>query len=184
MHIENLKNKRYEVSERTFSLKKANIVGAAIVLPVAAVLFIIYNTVMTEASKNNVILVIAIFFAGLAVHELIHGFVWHFSCEDKWNSIKFGIDKKTLSPYTVCGEIIPIRTYKLGVILPGIITGVVPYIAGLMINNSVIAYSGILLICAAVGDMMILCTIFNVDKDSLVKDHPTMCGCIVYKHIK
>lgn len=184
MHIESLKDKQYEVSERTFSMKKANGLGIIMIIPIAAVLLFIYHRVMPSSLEYSAVFVIAAFFAGIVVHEFIHGFVWHFSCEDKWKSIKFGIDKKTLSPYTACREVIPINAYKIGVIMPAVVTGVIPFIIGLVIKNASLAYVGILLICTAVGDMMILCTIFNADKNSFVEDHPTLCGCIVYKEIK
>lgn len=41
-------------------------------------------------------------------------------------------------------------------------------------------YIGILLICTAIGDIMILLTIFKEKGSSLAIDHPTLCGCTVY----
>ena len=59
--------------------------------------------------------------------------------------------------------------------------GLLPYVMGIILNNSTIVYSGILLMGAAVGDFMVLITILKEKKTCFVIDHPTLCGCIIYK---
>lgn len=177
---EKLNIEDYVIEECAFSLKKANIIGGILMIPEAILLFLIYFFINEKITEPHVIYILPALIAGIIIHEFIHGFVWHLFCENKWKSIKFKIDKKTLCPYTVCREVIPISSYKIGVIMPGLITGLLPYIIGLILNNATIVYTGICLICTAIGDIMILFTLFNKNKKCLVQDHPTMCGCIVY----
>ena len=67
--------------------------------------------------------------------------------------------------------------------MPLIITGVLPYIIGILINNSNMVYIGTIMIACAVGDLLILLTIVTEKSSSLCSDHPTSCGCVVYRKI-
>jgi hypothetical protein len=173
---------KFEIVDKTFSLKKANIIGSLLVIPMFIVFFQIYLSIYPNGNLTpNLVYIFICLILGILLHEFVHGFVWHLYCQEKWKNIKFGFDKKTLSPYTNCNEILPIANYRLGTICPLLITGVLPYIIGLVLNNATMVHVGILLICAAIGDIMILLTIFKEKESSLVIDHPTLCGCTVYR---
>lgn len=177
-----LKVNNFEIVDKTFSLKKANIIGIIVIIPMFIVFFLIYNSLYSNYGVSvNFFYVIMVVVLGIIAHEFIHGFVWQFYCEEKWKNIKFGFDKKTLSPITSCSEVLPINGYRLGTISPFLITGALPYIIGLTLNNATLVYASILLMCSAAGDFMILFTIMKEKSSSLVIDHETLCGCTVYR---
>ena len=175
--------KNYQAFNKTFSFTKANILGIIFAIPVLILGPFIYGSVQKNISNSNIIIMGIGFVAGIFIHEFIHGFTWHLFCKEKWKSIKFGIDKKSFCPYTTCTEILSINSYRLGAVMPLIITGVLPYIIGILINNSNMVYIGTIMIACAVGDLLILLTIVTEKSSSLCSDHPTSCGCVVYRKI-
>ena len=44
------------------------------------------------------------FFAGIVVHELLHGITWACYAKSGWKSISFGVMWKLLTPYCHCNE--------------------------------------------------------------------------------
>ena len=61
------------------------------------------------------------FFAGVVVHELIHGLVWSFFCKDGLHSIHFGFQLKTLTPYCHCAQPLDKGGYIAGTLAPGVV---------------------------------------------------------------
>jgi hypothetical protein len=78
------------------------------------------------------LLALAVLIAGLILHELIHGVTWKLAGRKPWSAIRFGIDRRTFSPYAHCAEPLPAGVYRLGTLLPGVLTGLVPALAGLV----------------------------------------------------
>lgn len=125
-----------------------------------------------------------VFIGGILFHEFLHAFGWvNFGCKD-WKSIKFGFSLKALSPYTHCKQPLKIGAYRIGSIIPGLITGFLPGILGLILGNGLLLISGIFFITAAGGDIIVLLYLRKFGNDYLVQDHPTKIGCIVYHDIK
>lgn len=173
---------KFESVDKTFSFKTANLIGISLMIPIFIIGIMLYYSIYSKGLYDcNYTYVFIGSILGLILHEFVHGFVWHLYCQEKWKSIKFGIDKKTLSPYANCTEVLPINSYRMGTIGPFLITGLLPYIIGLTLNNPTILFTSILLMCSACGDFIILFTILKEKRSSLVLDHPTLCGCIVYR---
>jgi hypothetical protein len=114
------------------------------------------------------------------LHELVHGFVWHLYCRNRWKSIKFGIEVKLLTPYCHCKELLFVWQYRLGTIAPLLITGILPYIISLILGNFILMAVSLLMIIGAGGDAAILLLLKNAKPYELISDHPKLCGCIVY----
>jgi hypothetical protein len=125
-----------------------------------------------------IIFVVTIALAVVA-HEGIHAIGWKLFSGLGWDQIKFGIDRKTLSPY--CHARAPMRAsaYRIGAALPGILLGVVPIIVGLVGASAGWTAFGALLLSAAVGDALVLWVIRDVPADAWVLDHPSNAGCYV-----
>ncbi|MBI5958553.1 MAG: DUF3267 domain-containing protein, partial [Chloroflexi bacterium] len=62
----------------------------------------------------------------LIAHELLHAVGWMLAGGFGWDQVSFGIDRKTLSPYTHIHAPMPARAYRIGAVLPGIVTGLLP----------------------------------------------------------
>lgn len=180
------------------SMLEANIYAFVLAGPILIIFFVLYHWVwgieqigdqwrnlldQPAAFLRADLLFLLIFVFGIVLHEFIHGITWAWAAKKPWSSIKFGFQLKTLTPYCHIKEPIPVNPYRLGAVMPGIITGFLPALLGLIYGNVALFAIGLLFIFAAGGDLMILWSIRKVDSTALVEDHPTRAGCFVHKMV-
>jgi hypothetical protein len=116
----------------------------------------------------------------IPIHELIHGVAFKFIGRIPWENISYGIIWKSLTPYAHCKKPISINAYKSAVLLPMIITGILPLVAGFIMGNGFLTVLGVLMTQAGFGDVLIYWHIRNYDEHTVIKDHPEKIGCEVY----
>lgn len=123
-------------------------------------------------------------FAGVLIlltlwHEGFHAIGWKYWGNLRWRDLTFGIAWYALAPY--CHAKAPMRAdaYRFGALLPGIMTGVLPYGMALLLENGLMALAGAVMISGAVGDVYVLWVMREIAPDALVVDHPSKAGCIV-----
>jgi len=116
----------------------------------------------------------------IVVHEGIHAIAWKYASGLPWSQFKFGIDKKSLSPYCHAEALMDIQAYRIGGAAPLVVVGIVPFILALFNADSLLALLSAVMISSAVGDIFVLWTLRNVPDGALCLDHPTQAGCIVY----
>jgi hypothetical protein len=118
-------------------------------------------------------------------HELIHGIFVLIYAKNGFKSIKFGImpAEKLFTPYCHCKEKLKIEHYRIVIIMPLIIMGIIPAIISIIIGNLFLIFFGIICIMAACGDILIFLKTLKQEKDSLIFDHPTEAGFYIYKKI-
>ncbi len=175
----------------TIDLKKANIfslilmVGAAIVLGVPFLLIWAHREPLVPdvgiTSPWSGLIVFVAFIAGIVVHELIHGITWAHYTEKGWKSISFGVIWKMLTPYCHCDEVLSIRSYIIGALMPCIVLGVLPGIAALCVGSYTLLVWGILFIAAASGDLWMAWLLTKEDPNALVLDHPSEAGFYIFE---
>lgn len=127
----------------------------------------------------NFLVFIVVFFVGVIVHELIHGFAWMLLGRKPFGVIKFGFQLKTLTPYAHCTVPLPLTPYRWGAAMPGIVLGILPAMIAIFNGNGFLLAFGLLFTVAAGGDMLILWLIRHVEGSKLVEDHPTNAGCYI-----
>jgi hypothetical protein len=116
---------------------------------------------------------------GAVLHELLHAFIWIFYTESGIKSIRFGITKSDFSPYVHCTEPLPVRIYRIGILLPGLILGIIPAVWALVTGRFWLLMFGLFFSWAASGDFIILYMIRNLRKEIRVYDHPDKVGCYI-----
>ena len=171
----------------SISMAAANIYAILFVLPPTIMLgwwyVVLWGGTAFDAGMDwlfgNFLLFLAIFLIGIVVHELIHGITWALAGRIPLSQIKFGFQLQTLTPYAHCTVPLRLWPYRIGAAMPGIITGVLPALIGLSSGNGGLFMLGLFFIFAAGGDICILWTLRNVQKDALVEDHPERAGCFV-----
>ncbi|MDR1837644.1 MAG: DUF3267 domain-containing protein [Treponema sp.] len=175
----------------------ANIFGI-IVLAVAMILFGIpfylfwyqeYPVSNTTLSLlewlKNISIIFLLFITGIIAHELIHGVVFAVYSENKFKSIKFGVmpASKLFTPYCHCKEVLNIRHYRIALIMPSILLGIIPAMISIIIGNIFLLFWGVVFIMAGGGDILMFVKTLKEKKDSWILDHPTEAGYYVYKQI-
>lgn len=132
--------------------------------------------------STNFIIFILILFIGDIIHVLIQGLIWQLFGNNKSNTIRYGIRRTTrgsVSFQAYCKEPIELKTYKLGITIPGIILGLLPAVLGLFTGHSFVFVFGLFGILYSGEDILILWLLRNVEADCLVKTHSKKAGCYV-----
>jgi hypothetical protein len=80
---------------------------------------------------------VALVAVGMAVlllaHEGLHAVGWVIFGRLSWQDVSFGLDRKTLSPYTHVNAPMPAAAYRGGALLPGVVTGLLPAMVGILL---------------------------------------------------
>ncbi len=115
----------------------------------------------------------------IVAHEATHAIGWILFAGVSPKDIRFGIAWKTLSPYAHSTVAMKAGGYRVGVVLPLIVTGVLPTIVGTLSNNGWLTVAGAILVSGAVGDLIVLWVIRQIPSSAMVIDHPENAGCYV-----
>ena len=115
----------------------------------------------------------------IIAHEGMHALGWIVFAGVPPKAIRFGIAWKTLSPYAHSKVAMRASGYRVGVVLPLIVTGILPVIAGTALNLGWLTVAGAVLVSGAIGDLLVLWVIRALPGTAMVIDHPENAGCYV-----
>ncbi len=118
---------------------------------------------------------------GIFLHEVIHAMVFGIFGEKGFKYVHVGIQWDTITPYAHYSKALRALYYRLALIAPAVILGLIPILLGLIFHMGVIFIFGLLFLLFAGGDLLIMWLIRKVPNRSMVKDHPTRAGCYVYE---
>lgn len=168
------------VSANVFSIVLLIVSGVVFIVP----FFLIWGEADLGSERSvfgftGLWLLIA-FFAGIVVHELLHGITWACYAKSGWKSISFGVMWKLLTPYCHCNEPMGVKAYLAGALMPLLVLGIIPAVVSLMIGSTVLLGWGILFIAAASGDIWMSWLLTKEDPESTILDHPTEAGFYVF----
>lgn len=185
---ETMREQGYSRVELTVSIVKANVFAVALLIPLLVVgmgLFLLRNRQLGggfgSASAALFLLALAVL---IVVHELIHGLSWAIFAEHRWRDIEFGFMKQYLTPYCTCGVPLSRGQYVFGALMPLLVLGIAPMIAGILIGSMPLLLMGIVMADAAAGDILIVWKIlrYKSGAESVVYiDHPTQAGGVIFE---
>ena len=118
---------------------------------------------------------------GIILHELIHGLTWSLFTRNGHRSVKYGVLWKFATPYCHCKEPLEVRHYVLGALMPALMLGILPSVAGIITGNFYVLVLSIFFTMAAAGDFMIVHLLRHENKSDRVLDHPSEAGCYIYR---
>ena len=125
--------------------------------------------------------IITVIIGGVILHEIIHALVFMVFAKNGFESIEFGFIEKPFIPYVHCKEKLKLWEYRLGVVLPGLILGLVPCLLGLWLGNPIIIFIGIFFSSSAAGDLLLLKATKGIDPKSKIRDLPDQMGFEVFQ---
>ncbi len=117
--------------------------------------------------------------AGAIIHELLHAVVWLVYLHKGFRILKFGIMSPDMSPYVHCKEPLPVWVYRIGIVLPALVLGILPAVAGIVTGIGLLFLFGFFFTWTASGDLIVLWMIRHLNPQTMVKDHPVQVGCII-----
>ena len=171
----------YATELRTIGMLKANVVALVVLglfcLLGVAGMYAVWGGISFGRPWSSMLFCIGIF-AGVAVHELIHGFTWMWATRSGFSHLRFGL----LRGGAYCHIDVPMSKgkYVVGALMPLLLLGVVPFLLSFATNSLWLMLFGAIFIGCAMGDVLIVWAIRKEPPDTLVYDHPSEPGCIVY----
>ncbi len=178
----------YRKTLLTVSILWANVFAIFLLLAAAVigiVLFVLkYDDLFGRLSILESVILIIIFLALIVIHELIHGIGWSLSTKNGFKDIEFGVMLDSLTPYCTCSQPLSKGQYILGAMLPLIILGILPMIAGILIGSFYTMMMGVIMTASAAGDILIVLKILRYKsraKDVVYMDHPTEAGGVIFE---
>jgi hypothetical protein len=182
-----------EVTVSGFRIKKdlsvsmvaANVYSLVFAVPLAVLFISLYLALwgkqgliqVRDEISQQIIFFALLVLLGIFLHELIHGAAWALLGKKSLKTIGYGVNWKAVSPYAHCREPLPVGTYRLGAILPGIILGFIPVIIGILSGIGWIFFYGLIFTVAAGGDLVVLWLLRQENFDDWVLDHESRAGC-------
>ena len=182
----------YRRTELTISIIKANVYVLLAAIPVFVIgcgLFYLCNRPLhLEFGGTNtllsLVLFLAVFFALIVVHELVHGITWAVFAEHHWKDIEFGVMWQLLTPYCTCTVPLKKGQYIIGGLMPLFAVGIVPAAIAIAAGSYFWLLMGLAMILGAGGDVMIVLKLLRYKTDAeevLIYDHPTKGGSIIFE---
>lgn len=173
-------DQRVDPTDATISGAAAQVLGAILLVIALLVVGGAYvlrwgREPLEAAAEWPVFIAIAV---GLVIHEVLHcvGFVLAGAPRSR---VRIGYDWRRVLPFAACSIALPCRGYRLAVVLPTLVLGVIPAALGVVSGHGPTALFGAFLIGTAAGDLLVLWAIRRVRADALVEDHPEAIGCRV-----
>jgi hypothetical protein len=166
----------------SISMAETNKLAMAFALPTAVIQLGLFWGVWGIASLKpqwNILLLATVVLIGVPLHELLHAVGWTGFGHKSFRSIEFGVVWKEMMPFTHLTEPIEVNAYRAGTFLPGLVVGILPYIASLITGSSDLFWIGLAHTVAASGDWLILWVMRSLPAGTLVEDHPSRAGCLV-----
>lgn len=119
---------------------------------------------------------ILIYVVGIVAHEATHGVGYRAFGGLRPDRVKIGVMWKALMPYAHAKAPMTASAYRKAVLLPGLVTGLLPMAVGLATGFAPLTLAGGTLLGAAGGDWAVFYAIREVPGDRLVRDHPSAVG--------
>ncbi|GGG21825.1 hypothetical protein GCM10011323_27220 [Pontibacter amylolyticus] len=186
---------KYSKTELSMTAAEANVRALVFIVPILVIYGAAYWLIWPEqfATQNlrqlvevqrdllliSPMIMLLVFVLGAVVHELLHGLTWAVFCKNGLKSIKYGVHWKVLTPYCHCKEVLPLRHYAIGGMMPGLVMGLLPALAGIAMGHFLLFLFGLFFSIAAAGDLLILWMLRHQHSSDLVQDHPDKIGCYV-----
>ena len=178
----------YRRTDLTVSIIEANKFGLLLLIPLILIgggLFYLRNgRGHAGGTLASSLVFAAVFVTLIVVHEYIHGISWSLFCPHGFKDIEFGVMKQYLTPYCTCLVPLSKGSYIFGALMPLVILGIIPMIAGIMTGNRSVLLMGIIMADAAAGDIMIVRDILrykSTAEEVVYIDHPTQAGGVIFE---
>lgn len=124
----------------------------------------------------GVLILIGVYTLSVPVHEGLHA-LGMVATGTPTSSITFGAKWRQGIVYIHCDRPMSLRAYRFTLLLPVVVTGFLPAVAGIAIGSHWIAVYAALMIVSAVGDMEMVWRLRDLPGETLVRDHPDELGC-------
>ena len=128
----------------------------------------------------NLINIFLIFSFGFFIHELIHFLTWQLASGFPMSEFRVGIRWNSITPVIGCQRPMKVWQFRLGLIAPFVLMGVVPVGIAFYSNNTWLLFSSVTFMAWASADLLTFLQLWKVDRNSFVEMHRSKLGCVVF----
>jgi dolichyl-phosphate-mannose--protein O-mannosyl transferase len=114
------------------------------------------------------------------IHEILHAIAFYPAARRMNVKVSFGMNWKALMPHVKLSGPISAGHYKIGLLTPAMVLGVIPLVLALSVKSWPLFLFAAIMLLAALGDFFALWAIRRVPARQLVVDHPTRVGCEIF----
>lgn len=168
----------------TIDMKKAQISLLVLSLIAIAIGFllagIIHSDFTIKITFIKFLLFSVYYFVGIILHEFFHllGFILWGKC--RWSDLVFGINKELGIAYAGTKKTLRNHTMKKALLLPFWLTGLLPFIVGIYLNDGPLIVASAFLIGGAAGDFAMYKQLREVSDDAYIIDDLQLPQLYVY----
>lgn len=123
---------------------------------------------------------LAIYIVSAVAHEGLHALAMLVVARVSWRSIRFGMRLHEGVAYVHTSTPMTVRAYRVVLVLPGLVLGLIPALAGLALGNGYLTVYGFVMLASAIGDIVMLIRLRPYAPHLMVRDHPSDIGCQVF----
>lgn len=188
---EEMKENRYQKTDLTVSVLKANVLAIVIMLPFVIIAVLIYRLANPSGSLHLSLIEYILLFLMLlfltVIHEGIHGLTWGLFAKSHFKAINFGVIWSMLTPYCTCSEPLTKCQYIAGAAMPTLILAPVLGVVATIYGSFLFIILCAVMIIAGGGDFFIILKILlykTKNKEVLYYDHPYECGVVVFEKMQ
>lgn len=116
----------------------------------------------------------------IVVHEFFHLLGFRIFCNVPWKNMAYGVNLKMGVAYATADQLMDNKGIRKALMLPFWMTGVLPAVVGLYLNDGVLLFLGASLIGGAAGDIAMYKELKKYPDDALVKDDPELPKLYIY----
>lgn len=185
---EKMEAEGYVCQDLTISVLTANRMAVILAIPFAVLfgfLFWIYNKRLPlDFEIISLILMLALYFVCIFLHEGIHGLTFGLFAKGHFRSVSFGFIPQYLTPYCTCTDPLSKGAYLTGVLMPTLVLGIFPSVLAVFLDVPLLLYLGILMMIGGGGDMIIALKIQRCRskaEETMYVDHPCECGAVMFE---
>jgi hypothetical protein len=171
----------------TISLEKAN-ANALLIAPFIVAILVVphvllwgFNGLLGWLTGSVLVAIVAVLVlvVSMYLHELLHGLGFVLVGRVPRSDVTIGFSRKALSPYAHCSTPMSASAYKVALVLPGLLLGIVPALIGIGLGIGWLTLYGMMMAVAALGDAQIAWLMRRLPGSTRVIDHPEEAGCEV-----
>jgi hypothetical protein len=184
-----LAGKTYPIAyDATISMARAN--GVALVLTpillggLIALYFFVWGSISFQPNLPQPLALLWLLFIlilSIVIHEGLHALSFLLVGRVPLSALRFGFSWEGFAPYAHCQLPLTIGAYRISVVAPALVLGVLPTAVGLIIGSFGLLLYGAVMLTMAGGDFAVLLAVRTVPPGERVIDHPTAPGCHVLK---
>lgn len=130
------------------------------------------SVLLTDKVYWDILIMLAIFVAGLFCHEGLHALSAIVFGKISPKDIRFGFIPKQMMLYCHVNPPLKAQVYRILLIVPIIVTGIIPLIISAFLGNIFLIIAFALLVSGGAGDLIMFASLLKYDKNQLIIDHP------------